>query len=112
MIQSKEDMLFYIQQDTIRNLGTTKINPIVKLYKLYIGTNSYMAVNLLTSLRKLEFAENCLKGKCLLGNIIYRWRNFRFSRLCYKYDVTLHTNTIGYGLYLPHIIGGGYCSQL
>ena len=64
-----------------RSLGVTKINPFVNWYKLNIGTNSYMAVNLLKRLRELEYAENCLKGKSILGNIAYRWKNFRFSRL-------------------------------
>lgn len=107
MIQSKEDMRFYIEQDMKRNLGVTRVNPLVNWYKLYIGTNSYMAANLLKWLRKLEYAENCLKGKSIFGNLVYRWYNFRFSRISYKYNVTLHTNTIGYGLYLPHIVGGG-----
>ena len=69
-----------------------------------------MAYNYLRALRKLEYAENCLKKKSIIGYLIYRYRIIRFGRLSYKYNITLHPNTIGYGLYLPHIIGGGTSS--
>lgn len=110
MIQSREDFRFYLNEDMKRNLHFEKMTLkrwLIHQYRLFIKTNGDMAYNLLKALRQLEYAKNCPKGKSLMGSIIYRYRVIRFARLSYQYNVTLHENTIGYGLYLPHIIGGG-----
>lgn len=103
-------MNFYIREDMKRNLKCERFTLkmyILHKYRLFIKTNGDMAYNYLRALRKLEYAENCLKKKSIIGYLIYRYRIIRFGRLSYKYNITLHPNTIGYGLYLPHIIGGG-----
>lgn len=66
-----------------------------------------MAFKYLKSLRKLEYATNCLKGKSLWGNLVYRYRLIKHERLSYEYDIDIKANQVGYGLYLPHVIGGG-----
>lgn len=109
MINSKEELAFYIREDMKRNLKCEKFTfkmYILHKYRLFIKSNGDMAYHYLKSLRKLEYAENCLKEKSLIGTIIYRIRIIKFARLSYKYNITLHPNTIGYGLYLPHIVGG------
>lgn len=109
MINSKEDLKFYIKEDMKRNLHINKWTIkefLIHKYRLYIKANANIAVNLLIALRKLEYSKNCLKGRSFIGNIIYRYRIMRFAKLSYKYNITLHLNTIGYGLYLPHLIGG------
>lgn len=110
MIQNKQDMRFYITKDMERNLGYSKFTAkrwLLHKYRLFIKTNADMAYNYLNSLRKLEYAENCLKDKSIFGSFLYRYRVIKFARLSYKYNISIQTNTIGYGLYLPHLVGGG-----
>ena len=109
MINSKEDLRFYIEEDRKRNLKFVKNYNVLKYYYniLLTKNENYLAFRLLKNLRKLEYSINCQKGKSFWGNLIYRYRHIRYSRLCFEYGITLPLNKIGYGLYIPHIIGGG-----
>ena len=53
MIQSKQDMRFYIQEDKKRNLGTN-ISTLKYIAKWLYGTDDVKAYRLLKALRKLE----------------------------------------------------------
>lgn len=110
MITSKQDLYFYITSDMQRNINVDRmsiLNWVKHRYGLFIGRDSDLAFNLLKSLRRLEYAQNCLRLKSLWGKFLYRYYLTRFARLSYKYGVRLFPNTIGYGLRLPHIVGGG-----
>ena len=65
-----------------------------------------MAFHYLHSLRKYEYALNCFPKNIFgrLGILYYKIRN---RQLGYKYAITIHPNTVGYGLYLPHTAMGG-----
>lgn len=110
MITSKQDLYFYIASDMKRNINIEHMsikNRLKHWYGLYVGRDSDLAFNLLKSLRLLEYAQNCLRPKSVWGRCLYRYYLTRFNRLSYRYGVRLFPNTIGYGLRLPHIVGGG-----
>ena len=105
MIQSKEDMRFYIQEDKKRNLGAD-VSTIKYIAKWLYGTDDVKAFWLLRALRKLEYAKNCLRQKGIIGKLIYAYRQYRYHRLEEKYNIAIGTNMVGYGFRLPHIVGG------
>lgn len=105
MIQSKEDMRFYIQEDKKRNLGTN-VGTLKYIAKWLYGSDDMKAFRLLRALRKLEYAKNCLRQKGIVGKLIYAYRQYRYHRLEEKYDIAIGTNMVGYGFRLPHIVGG------
>lgn len=110
MIKSRSDMDFYIQEDMKRNLRIEKMTIkswLIHRYHLFVKTNGDMAFDLLKSLRKLEYAHNCKKHSSWVGYFIYRYRQVLYARKQFKYNITLPINKVGYGLYLPHLIGGG-----
>lgn len=107
MILSKYDMLHYIQEDKKRNLGPSKINPIIYFIKYLYGTDDMKAFLYLKALRKCEYARNCLKNKNIIGKLIYLFRKCRLHRLSEKYNIAIGENMVGYGFRMPHVIGGG-----
>ena len=64
-----------------------------------------MVYDYLKSLRKYEYSLNCQDG--FWGRIIQCYRKIRLRRLSAKYNILITPNTVGYGLYMPHIIGLG-----
>lgn len=105
MITSKASLVDYIYQDYTRNIGDISVWKYyaLKAYK----TDSYMVFRYLKNLRKYEYAINCLKGKSLLGNLIYVIRKVIWRRLSIKYNLILPPNVIGPGFKIAHIVGGG-----
>lgn len=107
MIQSKKDLKYYLQEDMFRNLHCRQMNPIVFMAKRIYNTEGMMAYCYLKSLRKYEYALNCLKRKGLYGQILcffYQWRNHRIGM---RYNISIGANMVGYGFRIPHVIGGG-----
>lgn len=105
MIQSKNDLKFYLQEDMFRNLGCRKMNPFAFIAKRIYNTEGMMAFCYLRSLRKYEFSLNCLKNKGLIGQIacfFYKWHNHRLGR---RYNISIGANMVGYGFRIPHVIG-------
>ena len=100
-------MLFYLREDMKRNMHVEKLN----YWKYYIGLllkeNGALAYRYLKRLRKLEYSKNVLREKSIFGRLSYFYCLYRFKQLCFKYDIDIRPNVIGYGLYLPHVIGGG-----
>ena len=88
MIQSKEDMRFYIQEDKKRNLGAN-VSTLKYIAKWLYGTDDMKAFRLLRALRKLEYAKNCLRQKGIIGKLIYAYRQYRYHRLEEKYDIAI-----------------------
>ena len=107
MINNKEDLWFYLHEDMVRNLHVDRFSR----WKYYIGIvfkdNGALAYRFLRRLRKLEYAKNVCKYKGLIGRLYYAYCLFWHKHFCFKYDIDIRPNVVGYGLYLPHIIGGG-----
>lgn len=89
-------MQFYIQEDAKAN-GVTQGLPY--LIKLIYGNVNACAFRYLKSLRKYEYYHN-------KRSIFQFWYKFYNRRLGLKYNIAIPINTVGYGLYLPHIEGG------
>ncbi len=107
MLLSKQDLKFYIQEDRIQNLGRNKIGIIKYIFLCIYSTDGIMAYRFLKSLRKYEYAINCLRNRGIINTLryyYYKYLNHKFSR---KYDITIGPNILGYGFRIPHIIGGG-----
>ena len=105
MIESYSDLKFYLFHDRLRNVGDI---PYWKyILKFAYGTDGVRAYRLLKSLRYYEYSINCLKNKSLYGKIIWGIRKWHYHIMCTKYDIVIKPNAVGYGIYLPHIVGGG-----
>ena len=107
MILSRQEMHHYIREDKKRNLGAYNINPIIYFGKRLYGTDDMKAFLYLKTLRKCEYARNCLKNKSFIGKLIYYYRKWCLHRLGEKYNIVIGENMVGYGFRMPHIIRGG-----
>lgn len=91
MIKTKEDYLYYLEQDRKQMMiGRTKISkfePIWTFVKL---------------LRKCEYQKNS-SNKIL--NILYYFNLFKFRKLSYKLGYSIPLNVVGPGISLPHYGG-------
>lgn len=107
MIESKQDLYFYIQEDKRQNLGADHLGFIKYMAEWLYGTDRMKAFLLLKALRHVEYAKNVLRNKGFFGKLIYAWRQWRYHRLEERYNISIGINMVGYGFRLPHIIGGG-----
>lgn len=106
MIETKEDLRFYIREDKKRNLGDYKIGLVKYMAAWIYGTDQMKAYRLLKALRRLEYAKNVLRKQGLRGKLVYAIRQWRYHRLEERYDIAIGTNMVGYGFKLPHVVGG------
>lgn len=90
MIQSKEDLKYYLAEDA------KKYN--VRFFDRFIFNENYYILNYLKNLRKLEYYTNC-GGE----NILRLWYYWNYKRLCNKLRIKIGINTCGPGLFLPHL---------
>ncbi len=95
MIDSLSKLNEYITADRIANR-------MCRFYwlKLFYGNDNARAFRYLKCLRKLEYSINT-------NSILKHWYRFRERRLGLKYNIFIVPNTVGKGLYLPHLQGGG-----
>ena len=107
MIQSKQDLRFYIREDKKRNLGAYRMGALKYIAHRLYGTDQMKAFRLLRALRRTEYAKNCLYKKGVFGKLIYAMRRYHYHRLEVLYDISIGLNMVGYGFRLPHIVGGG-----
>ncbi len=105
MIQSKEDLRFYINEDRKRNLGNISVLKHLAL-RIY-DSDGYRICRYLTALRKYEYAINVQLKFGVFGKIIWLYRKFVWHRLGIKYNLVFPPNVIGYGFKVAHIVGGG-----
>lgn len=94
MINTKNELKSYISQDKKANHMEHHY-----LLKLLYGNDSARAFRYLKSLRRLEYYSN-------INNILRHWYRFINRRLGLKYNIFIVPNTVGPGLYLPHLQGG------
>lgn len=106
MIQTKEDLNFYLREDAKRN-GVSS-SPIIRFLKLIAGLDNYKVYNYLRILRKCEYHNNN-KNKKISSRCLLQYFKIRLFRLGSKYNIFIPINVSGYGLRIPHITGGVYC---
>lgn len=94
MIESAQDLKYYIQQDRIRN--RVPINPSF-VYRLKNFLVPNLIVKYLFLLRKAEYYLNCHKHSII--GLAYK---YRFHKLGLKLGFSLPLNSFGPGLSLPH----------
>lgn len=100
MIQSKDDLKEYIQSDKKRNHYATKL-----YFKyLFLKKDKFYVIRYLKNLRKLEYFSNYRKN--LIKKGLYIYYKIKVERLSRKYEIFIKPNTIGKGLYIPHLMGG------
>ena len=110
MINSKEELRFYLDEDKKANVRGKFSGGVrsyfVFLVKCVIGSDDCRAYLLLKSLRKYEYAINCMSDN-FWGKIYRSFLHYRYHRHCIKCNVFIVPNTIGYGMKIQHIKGGG-----
>lgn len=96
MIQTKEDLKYYIAQDLSR--FPDKYN---KWLDIIYNNERRVIISQLRMLRYYEYYINNRKG--LFNKILYRYYNIRYTRLMFKNQMHIHPNVFGPGLYIPHV---------
>jgi len=105
MIESKQDLHFYIAEDSKRNLQGKSISFLKYYTKLFIGVEDVCACHYLKCLRKYEYAINCRKG--LIAKFFRIYYKTRHMWLSVRYHLWIPPNTVGYGIWLLHFRSGG-----
>lgn len=94
MIQSKEDLRYYLSED--RKYYSAKPTYIDWLLR----SDFYYIWNFVTELRWYEYRKNTSKG--IWGRLIMKYHNFKFHRMVSKTQLYIYPNVFGPGLYIPH----------
>ena len=94
MIKSREDYLFYLEADKI----ALRRNYTIKLKRVAFNRDEIWKFQRL--LRKVEFLENCGKGR--LSRISYLRAKDNLLKLSVKLGYTIPTNVFGPGLSIAH----------
>ena len=97
MIQNRKELKYYLQEDAHRAGITSRL---IYWAKLFYGNEQAHALRYLKLLRHYEYHNNC--GHRLLSF----WLRFRHSRMGLRYNIHIGLNTVGYGFWIPHIVGG------
>lgn len=104
MIKTKQDLLFFIEEDRKRN----HIPPTWWGYygQLIARVDQACIFRYFKCLRKYEYYTNN-KHKNIIYHTMFFWYKFKWSRLGQKYNLRFNPNTIGYGVRVMHLCGGG-----
>lgn len=98
MITCKADFLYYLKKDAINN-GVLMDNFRDRL-KIFLGF--YEGFRFIKSMRYLEYCENVLRYKSLLGGAKWIFAKIQFKRLSIRLGYSIPINVFGPGLSLPH----------
>lgn len=98
MIQTREDLKFYLKEDRKR------YGRMPWRIGILLGKEASHAFRVVRALRYYEYALN--NSSSVLGKIRLIFRQIRFKQLSFKYRIFLKPNAIGYGLRIVHIGGG------
>ena len=95
MIQSKNDLKYYLEADRI-SLGVSRKKPhLISIYESDIIWKFQIA------LRKAEYYHNC-KSKGIF-KILYKFFQYRLFRMQLKTGITIPMNVFGPGLMITHL---------
>lgn len=115
MIQSKSDYRFYLLEDAKR-AGFPFINTVkgrIRYWlKLCYGSEQAHTLRYMRILRKYECVNNCYRGIC--RGVVIAFFRFVWSRAGLRYGIHIGLNMVGYGFWMPHLVGGIYvnCHQM
>lgn len=102
MIKTRKDLKFYLLEDGKRN-GFGK-NYAQYFIRLLIGNESAHAYRYIKTLRHCEYHLN---NSSLIHKVLYNYYKLKLARLGGKYLIKISPNTVGYGLRIIHLSGGG-----
>ena len=106
MINTKAVLSDYIASDRQRNIqNCSRVYLLFEPLLAVFGAvrESYYVRKYLRTLRKYEYYTNAGAGLKRLMGLYY---GFRWKRLSNRYQIYIHPNTVGKGLYIPHFHGG------
>lgn len=104
MIHSYLEYKEYLKHDSIANIRKESYSVIDMMLNIIYGSEAYRALRYLKRLRQFEYVLNCRKG--VLGKISCIVAKVRLHRLGAKYNIFIKPNVVGYGLRIPHLVGG------
>lgn len=105
MIKTKKDLKFYLQEDAKRNgIGS---NYIIFLIRYICGSEQAHIYNWIRHYRKWEFHAN--NSSNIFHKVISKYQEIKTKKIGLKLGISAHINSIGYGLRIIHISGGGGC---
>lgn len=104
MIQNKEDLHFYLNEDRIRN--NVSKNWIINLIRRFMREEHVCVYRYIWNLRHCEYHYNNSKNS-LYHKMLFFYYKIRLSRLGSKFNISIKLNSCGYGLRLMHLSGGG-----
>ena len=104
MIQSKEDLIFYLREDAKANIRRESCSWLRMQVNVWYGNDSYRFLQYMQALRKYEYALNCLSGP--IGKLRRIFAKVRYHRLGARINVNILPNVVGYGLRVPHLTNG------
>lgn len=105
MIQTKQDLHTYLEEDRKANLGSKRsVNPLKYIAGLIYKQENILAYRYLKTLRHREYHMN---NTGLYHRIMALYYRVRQNRLTFDYGIQIHPNNVGYGLTIRHLSGGG-----
>lgn len=108
MIKNRKDLKFYLREDFKRNGFSYSIGGVVKRWLLDIcGAENACVLGYLILMRKCEYYYNNRVN--LLSKVCWLYYKIKYTRLGKKLNIRIPLNTVGYGLRIHHISGGGGC---
>lgn len=104
MIKSKEDYLYFLQEDALANIKAQSCNWFKMKLNLWYGNESYIFLQYMRALRKYEYLLNC---NVLFKRVRIMIAKARWHRIGARINVIIKPNVVNYGLRIPHLVGGG-----
>lgn len=101
MIKTKKDLHFWLQEDAKRNYQSSYLR---YLLGLFLGKEQAYAFRYLKCLRNCEYHYN---NDSIYHKVLCAFYKIKLSRLGSHYHIEIPINTVGYGVRLHHISGGG-----
>lgn len=96
MIQTKQDLKFYIAADRIMNGRTAKRD----IAEIIVGGG--VIINYLRAMRHCAYYQNTVHSKLSPRMILRHHWSRRFSKLGLKLGFSIGANSLGYGVVIPH----------
>lgn len=104
MITSRQEYIRYLKEDCKVNIGRDNSSWFRMMVFLWYRSEHYRVLNYLKALRLYEYSLNCKDWR---NPFLRYFAKVRWHSIGAKYGIVIDPNTVGYGLRIPHIVGGG-----